>query len=133
MKSKYVFAIPLLYTFMMMGCDKNEIPTPKSTAPEIIVINPQNSGATYTSGDTIMLEVQFSDDEELHEMAVFIIRLYDGAMVYQKNLHNHSDSYRWVDLVPLETDSFSEFEVRAVATDHELQRTQVSVKFDMHP
>lgn len=122
-----------LTMMLLSSCEESEVPTPKSTAPQISIMNPLNSDEPYLSGDTIMLQIHFTDDEELHEMAVFITRSHDGAIVYQQNLHDHSDSYRWVDFVMLETNTVTEFELKAIATDHELQRSEASCLFTMQP
>lgn len=126
------FTLTTLIIFLM-ACQENEIPTPQSAVPEIQIISPTANDSTYKSGNPILLQVQFDDDEELHEIAIQIIRIHDGAMVYQRNLHQHGNSYRWIDSLILTTEVASDFEIRAIATDHELQRTDTSETFRMMP
>lgn len=116
-----------------LGCNESEIPEPVSAAPSVRVLSPNSGDSAYQSGENVVLQVQFDDDIELHEMAVYIIRLHDGAMVYEQHLHQHGASYRWIDNPAMTTPVASDFEVRAIVTDHELQRTEVSEFFRVIP
>ncbi len=122
-----MFAVALL-----SACEETEIPDPESNPPTVEFLSP-SPDSTFTSGEPTVLQVQFDDDEELHELLVTIVRIQDGSMVYQKNIHQHGNSYRWVDQITFTTDVLSEFELRAIATDHELQQTKSTVTVTVLP
>ena len=118
---------------LLIACEETEIPIPQSSAPTVSIMSPLASDSAYVSGQSLLLQVQFDDDDELHEIVVTIIRLSDGAMIYQRNLHQHGNSYRWIDNLELTTSVQSDFEVRAIVTDHELQRTEDSQTITVLP
>lgn len=134
MNSTYIKWLPiLLVATLLIACEETELPTPQSSAPTVTILSPLSTDSIATSGDRIILQVQFDDDEELHEMAVFIIRMHDGTMVYQADIHQHGNSYRWIDDTTFTTAVESDFEIRAIVTDHELQRTEATETFRLKP
>lgn len=134
MNSKLLMWLPILVaTLLLASCEENEVPIPTSDAPTVSILSPAASDSAFASGDPILIQVQFDDDDELHEMLVTVIRLHDGAMVFQQHLHQHGSHYRWINTLNLNTTIESEFEVRAIVTDHELQRSTDTVVFTLLP
>lgn len=126
---KLLVVIAILFIY---GCD-TENPEPFSSAPTARIMSPSGNNAPFKSGDRILIQVDFSDDVELHEMAVFIVNQENNELVYQRNLHKHGANYRWIEDTTLVTPVAVDYVISAIVTDHELQRTEVEETFRVEP
>ena len=116
----------------LAGCNQGDH-LPISTAPTVRIMSPLGTGSPFKSGDRILIQVDFSDDIELHEMAVFVRNTMNNEFVYQRNLHKHGNAYRWIEDTTFTTTVASVYQITAIVTDHELQRSEEKETFSVEP
>lgn len=114
------------------GCNEADH-VPMSTAPTVRIISPLMTNSPFRSGDRVLIQVDFEDDLELHEMAVFVRNTMNNELVYQRNLHKHGNTYRWIEDTTFLTPVTSDFQITAIVTDHDLQRSEKKETFRVEP
>lgn len=114
------------------ACNKEDGPI-ENQGPGITIVEPSSANNPFISGQSMRIRVDFTDDEELHEMEVSVVRQHDGAEVFNRFTHNHSTlAIIMVDTV-LTTAMHSNFVVTARATDHDGKMTTATETIYMHP
>jgi hypothetical protein len=123
----------LTISFIAFGAMTSCNTTEENEAPTVTIISPKAENNPYMSGNSMNINIEFSDDVELHELSVEVVREFDGAVVYHAHPHSHTSSYTFnVDTV-LTTTEHSDFTVTAVGSDHDDKITTVTETIHMHP
>lgn len=87
------------------------------TTPNIQVLSPQ-TGSEYKSGDTVFIDVVFSNESDLHYAELFVEQVNSGALKMKKEHHTHDKNYHYKGNIVLETDSISGMLLTALTKDH---------------
>jgi len=128
---KNIISITALSIFIagISSCNTTE----ENQAPVVTIISPTAANNPYMSGNSINIHIEFSDDDELHEVSIEVVREHDGAIVYESHPHEHAMSYTFnVDTV-LTTPMHSDFTITAIGTDHDNEQTTAIETIHMHP
>lgn len=129
---KQSISILALAAFIAIGfasCTKVE----ENEAPTVTIISPSAANNPYMSGMPINIHVEVTDDVELHDIVVTVVREHDSAEVYSKYGHSHSTTYSLEEDTMFTTTMHSDFTVTATASDHEGEETVATATFHMHP
>ena len=105
----------------------------ENEAPTVNIMEPSVANNPHMSGQSMHIHVEFSDDEELHEAMVSIVRQHDGAEVFHHHIHEHSQTATVMADTVLTTAMHSDFVVTATATDHDGETTTATETIHMHP
>jgi hypothetical protein len=128
-KSISILALATVIASGFTSCTKVE----ENQAPVVTIISPTASNNPYMSGMPINIHVEVSDDIELHEVVVTVVREHDSAEVYSNYGHSHSTTYSVEEDTVFTTTMHSDFTVTATASDHEGEETVATATFHMHP
>lgn len=120
-----VFAIALTLT----ACKKEE-ETTDTTAPTINIITPVNQEA-HVSGDMLHLNVEFADNDELHEIVAYLITTHMSMVDTVATFHAHPDAstYTMMEHYTIGTVMHTDFSFQVVATDHSGNTSTASTGF----
>ena len=121
-----LFAIALTLT----ACKKDEEETIDKTAPTINIITPANQEA-HVSGDMLHLNVEFSDNDELHEIVAYLITTHMSMVDTVKTIHAHPDAatHTMMEHYTIGTVTHTDFSFQVVATDHSGNSSTASTGF----
>lgn len=128
-KTFSILTIAAIAAATLSSCTKTE----ENEAPTVTILSPKAENNPYMSGTSMNIQVEFSDDEELHELSIEVVRAHDGAEVFHAHPHSHTKTYTFnVDTV-LTTTMHSDFTITATGTDHDDKITTVTETIHMHP
>lgn len=126
MKKKILTIITAVAVMGLSSCTKN-------AAPTIMVHSPTSATGDFMTGDTVNVHIDFADDEQLHEVAVTIVREHGDTTFF--HAHDHPDAATASlhgDFV-ISTPHHSDFSITAVATDHDGETTTNESTIHCHP
>jgi hypothetical protein len=98
-----------------------------------MIISPTSANDPYMSGMPISINVEATDDLELHEIVISVVRAHDSEEVYVKYDHSHGTSYAYQVDTMFTTTVHSDFTITATVSDHEGEETVATETFHMHP
>lgn len=107
--------------------------TEENTAPQINILKPSASDNPHMSGMPITVHVEVTDDDELHETSISIVRQHDSAEVYHNHGHTHESVYTVMEDTVFTTSMHSDFTVTVMASDHDGEESIVHSTFNMNP
>lgn len=123
----------LTIAFLAFGAMTSCNTTEENEAPTVTIMSPLSSGNPYMSGSTIMLHVEATDDDELHEVAVSIVREHDNTEVYHSHAHPDANTYTLHEDTVFTTTEHSNFIITATASDHDGEEVTATETIHMHP
>lgn len=117
MKSKIITI--LFFGIFILSCDKEDETKIDSEGPEMKLIAP-HVDSIYFSFTNLPILVDITENDQLHSMAVKILRNKDSSVLFSKHTHLHYQSYLYETsmLLPEVEDSLEIFSIELVATDH---------------
>lgn len=129
MKNIISIALLSILSTVISSCNTTE----ENQAPVVTIISPKASNNPFMSGNSVNIHIEFTDDDELHEMSIEVVREHDGAIVYESHPHQHATAFTFnIDTV-LTTAMHSDFTITAIGTDHDDLITTVTETIHMHP
>lgn len=125
-----LFAMALVMT-TISSCAKEEEETTDTEAPKITISSP-TTGTTYVSEDEVHLEFEISDNDQLHEIAGYLISDHMGMVdtVWTESVHAHETEYSMHDhyTIPAGT-MHKDYSVIVTASDHSGNETTETFAF----
>ena len=111
--------LTLLALAISLNACKKEEETADTTAPEITINSPLKNGS-YTSGDMVHIEVDVTDNDEIHEIEAFFTATHMGMKdtVWQEHYHPDAASFSIEEHYTIGTVMHTDFMLTVVATDH---------------
>lgn len=111
-----------------------ELEAKKDTeAPKITIFKPANK-AEFEKGDTVFIEIQVTDNDEMHEVEVHIHRKSTNEEVFHLERHAHSKEVNintyWV--VPNDLGLDEKFELEVEAEDDAGNKSKKVHEFHVH-
>lgn len=113
-------------TFHLTSCDEEH----SHDGPTITINGPTGM---HESGDTVLLSVTFSDDHELHEYLVQVVRELDDSTVQTFSGHSHEQTFMLEESFVVMTTDHSDFIINASANNHDGESGTVTATFHVHP
>lgn len=107
--------------------------TVKNEPPTVTIISPTAAGGVYMSDSTVNLHIEFTDDDQLHELSVEIVREVDSLTVFHMHAHPDAATYSLNMDTVFTTAEPSNFVITATATDHDDAMTTDTESFHVHP
>jgi hypothetical protein len=107
--------------------------TDENEAPTVAIMGPSSENNPHMNGAPMHIHVEAEDDEELHEVAISIVRVHDGTEVYHSHAHPDKKTYSLHEDTVFTTMMHSDFTVTATASDHNEKSTTVTETIHMHP
>lgn len=96
------------------GCKKNE-----AEKPQLEIASPTEN-AVFTSGSTINITGTVSDEDELHEMSIKVMRHSDDSLIQEWYPTVHSmESYTFNETLVINVTTDTEFHVEVEVEDHD--------------
>lgn len=120
--------LPALLAFIALtiSCSKEN----DTEAPQISIISPLATDV-YVVGDTINIQVQITENDELHHIEADMFRNVTQK-VWSRNAHSHEKIYNINDAyIVQEADTQSTFKLQVLADDHNGNANTVSVEFEI--
>lgn len=130
MKNLLILTIVIAFIIGFAACEKAL--DPKVTTVAVTVNNP-TEGATIQNGNTLNVNVTFTDPTELHNYSVVVTNETDGTTVLSLNGHTHNTSYTVDSTVTLSVSTHSDFKLVATANNHSGETATKDVQFHVHP
>lgn len=128
-KSISIFTLAVALGIGVSSCNTAE----ENQAPHINIIKPTAADNPHMSGMPISIQVEVSDDEQLHDTEISIVRAHDSAEVYHQYTHTHEAQFTISEDTVLTTSMHSDFTITVTAEDHDGEVTTASSTFHMHP
>lgn len=127
--SIYTVSIAAICSLINSSCNTAE----ENTAPEITILSPTSNEGDFLSNEPITLNVIVTDDDELHEVSVSVVRNHDAAQVYSSNEHTHATEYLFLEDTSFNTSEASNFTLTVNASDHDGEEESKSEVFRVIP
>lgn len=105
----------------------------ENPAPTIMVHSPTSANGAFMSGDTVHVHIDFADDEQLHEVAVTIVREHGDTTFFHAHDHPDATSASLHGDFVISTPMHSDFTITAIATDHAGESTTDVSTIHCHP
>jgi len=112
--------------FNLTSCDEEHT----HDGPTITINDPTGM---HHSGDTVLLSVTFTDDHELHEYLVQVVRELDDSTVQTFSGHTHEQTYTLEESFVVTTTDHSDFIINASASNHDGKSGTSTATFHVHP
>lgn len=125
MKNQFLFILSIAVVFGLASCTENAAPT--------ITVHSPTSASPFMSGDTVHVHIDFADDEQLHEVAVTIVREHGDTTFFHAHDHPDATSASLHGDFVISTPMHSDFTVTAIATDHAGESTTDVSTIHCHP
>ncbi len=125
----------LLFSFLLLlgfaSCEKAKVNEPNDKPT--VTINKPLDGDMYISGDTIPLNVVFTDPDELHEYSLEIINATDSSDLMHLHGHVHGTSFELDTFLVANVTVHSTIKLTAIATNHNNVTATAKASLKMHP
>ena len=105
----------------------------ENAAPTIMVHSPTSANGAFMTGDTVHVHVDFADDEQLHEVAVTIVREHGDTTFFHAHEHPDAATASLHGDFVISTPHHSEFSITAIATDHGGETSTLVSSIHCHP
>lgn len=124
----------IIFTLIVLGvsfsaCEKEADVQESVTAK----INRPTEGATMNNGNSLNVNVTFTDPTELHNYSVVVLNENTNTTVLDLSGHTHSTSYTVDSTITLSVTTHSNFKVTATVTNHSGESATDVVSFHVHP
>lgn len=124
----------IIFTLIVLGvsfsaCEKEADVQESVTAK----INRPIEGATMNNGNSLNVNVTFTDPTELHNYSVVVLNENTNTTVLDLSGHTHSTSYTVDSTITLSVTTHSNFKVTATVTNHSGESATDVVSFHVHP
>lgn len=117
-KMKIKLNILLFAALLFQACKQDSELKMDTVGPKLILIQPQKD-SIYLSLTNLPVIVDIIENDQLHSMAVKIVRDKDSVIVFSKHTHLHYQNYLYETSMLLpEVDSLEFFSIELLATDH---------------
>ncbi|CAA6813507.1 MAG: Unknown protein [uncultured Aureispira sp.] len=126
--------LQLLFALIVLGlsfsaCEKQLDDEETVTA----TINSPTEGAVLTNGNSLNVNVTFTDPTELHNYSIIVLDENTNTAVLDLSGHTHNTSYTVDSTITLSVATHSTFKVTAIATNHSGETATDVVPFEVHP
>jgi len=112
--------------FNLASCDEEHT----HGGPSITINGPTGM---LESGDTAHLSVTFTDDHELHEYLVQVVRELDDSTVQTFSGHSHEQTFTLEESFVVTTTDHSDFIINASVSNHDGESGTATATFHVHP
>lgn len=119
-----LFAITISFT--IISCSKEN-----DTEAPVITIESPTVSSTYIPGDTILIKVKITENDELHHIEADLYK-NNTVRIWSRSAHSHAKVYDINDAyIVKETDANSTFKLEVVADDHNGNEAYKSIEFQI--
>ena len=112
-------------------CEKNKGEEP-STAPSISIVSPV-MGTEYMNMDQMIIAIDFTDGEQLHNYSVELYNESADSLFYKSSGHQHGTLLSFQDTVMLMAHDHTDMKLVATVSNHLDEITKDSLMFHVHP
>lgn len=110
------------------GCKK-----PENEKPEIEITSPADN-AMITTGSTIAITGTVTDNDELHEMSIKVMRHSDDSLIQAWYPTVHAmESYAFSETLTINVSAETEYHLEVEAEDHDGNKTSAERHFSVKP
>lgn len=130
--NKLFFIFTLLLAMLISSCEEG-VALLDEDVPIIKLLSP-SSDPLISNGDTLQIQAEISDNDELHQIKAFITRQHSGLLdtVWQLNTHSHTNTYDLYDTYIVEAlGGNNRFELVIIASDHNENEGRESLTFNI--
>ena len=112
---KYLITI-LIIILIFSSCKKDDSDT---TIPTITINAPMNQ-ADHSSGDMLHIDIDISDNDEIHNVNAYLITSHMGMIdtVWSEHAHPDATTYTMHGHYTIDTVMHTDFSIIVTATDH---------------
>lgn len=96
-------------------------------------INSPTAGAMMNNGNSLNVNVTFTDPTELHNYSIVVLDETTNTTVLDLTGHTHNTSYTVDSTIVLSVATHSTFKVTATVTNHSGEAATDVVDFQVHP
>lgn len=132
---KATTAILLFMSITFIACEeKHEDNGQDTEAPTINIISPTATDS-YMSGDTVSIQANFTDNDQLHEISASLTRTHNGQTeeVWTYSTHSHTTEFTLSETYVVEVPGMhNEFELTVEASDHNGNSDSKTISFHVH-
>lgn len=130
MKNTLIFIAFITIGIFFSACEKQlDIEETTVTAK----INNLSEGTILSNGNTLNVNVTFTDPTELHNYSVVVLDENTNTTVLSLNGHTHNTTYTVDSTITLSVATDSPFKVTAIATNHSGETATDVVNFRVQP
>lgn len=129
MKNLLIIFTLIVLGFSFSACEKEADVQESVTAK----INSPEEGVTMNNGNSLNVNVTFTDPTELHNYSVVVLDENTNTTVLDLSGHTHSTSYTVDSTIILSILTHTNFKVTATGTNHSGETATDVVSFHVHP
>jgi len=96
-------------------------------------INNPIEGAMMNNGNSLNVNVTFTDPTELHNYSIVVLDENTNTTVFDVSGHTHDTSHTIDSTITLSVTAHSAFKVTAIGTNHSGEEATDVVNFEVHP
>jgi len=131
----YLFIVLTALCCVFLSCESHEDDHDHTTQtiPNIQILSPQEN-SEFKSSDSVLIEVVFSNEGDLHYAEIIVEQLNSGALQFKKEHHTHDKNYHYKGKFVYETDSILDLKLIALTKEHSgKENKRVTRNFTVKP